>query len=277
MLKRRRPEPAVQPGGAEAGPDLTNTSSCYRWAASLRSDVRPQYLWSTLHAARLAAALGHQRVSVVEFGVAGGNGLLALEAAADIAESLFPVQLEVYGFDVGNGMPAPRDSRDLPWAIEPGIFPMDEAALRRRLQRADLVLGPVEETVAGWVTEDRAPLGFASFDLDLYSATAAAFAVFEAPAQRLLPRVACYFDDIFGYGWSDFAGERAAIAEFNAGHQTRKIGPIHGLKYELPVDDFNRPWPEQIYLAHIFDSPEYDTLESPLPPGWAAAHRLDGV
>jgi hypothetical protein len=33
--------------------------------------------------------------------------------------------------------------------------------------------------------------------------------------------VPCYFDDIFGYGWSDFTGERAAIADFNAEHEQR--------------------------------------------------------
>ena len=71
-----------------------------------------------------------------------------------------------------------------------------------------------------------------------------------------------------------FAGERAAITEFNAGRESRKIGAIHGLKYELPRQDFERAWPEQIYLAHIFDSPDYNTLEACLPAGWAEAHRL---
>jgi hypothetical protein len=102
----------------------------------------------------------------------------------------------------------------------------------------------------------------------------AALELFEADADRLLPRVACYFDDIFGYGWSDFAGERAAIAAFNAGHDHRKIGPLHGLKYELPASEFSKPWPEQIYIAHVFDSPTYPTLEAPLPAGWEQAHRL---
>jgi NCAIR mutase (PurE)-related protein len=60
---------------------------------------RPQYSWSVLQAARSAANLGIERITVIEFGVAGGNGLLALERAAIAAESLLPVKIDVVGFD----------------------------------------------------------------------------------------------------------------------------------------------------------------------------------
>jgi hypothetical protein len=66
---------------------------------------------------------------------------------------------------------------------------------------------------------------------------------------------------VFGYAWSDFAGERAAISEFNRTHERRKISPIHGLRYELPASEFTRAWPDQIYLAHIFDHSRYKALE----------------
>ncbi|HVA59295.1 MAG TPA: hypothetical protein VNG13_02015 [Mycobacteriales bacterium] len=267
----RRP---VAPPDASAGADRTSTTGCYVWARDRWPRSRPAYLWGVLHAARLASALGLASVSAVEFGVAGGNGLIALEWAADAAERLFPVRVDVFGFDIGTGMPPPQDARDLPWAIEPGILPMDEPELRARLRRAELVIGRVEDTLGGWLSREPPPVGFAAFDLDLYTATRAALTVFEAPAERLLPRVACYFDDIFGYGWSDFAGERAAIIDFNDTHGHRKIGPLHGLKYELPAEEYHRAWPEQIYLAHIFDSARYSTLEATLPEAWRAAHRL---
>jgi hypothetical protein len=90
----------------------------------------------------------------------------------------------------------------------------------------------------------------------------------------LLPRVACYFDDVLGYGWSDFNGERAAIADFNAAHEQRKIGKIHGLRYQLPRSQFFSPWHEQLYLVHLFDHPEYNTSEGPVAQEWLAAHRL---
>jgi hypothetical protein len=231
-------------------------------------------VWGVLLAAHTAAALGHSGFTAVEFGVAGGNGLVALERAAETAAELLGVRAEVYGFDTGAGMPPPVDHRDVPWVIPPGVFELDEPRLRARLTSAQLVLGPVAETVPDWLRDERAPIGFASFDLDYYSATMAAFAVFDAPGDRLLPRVVCYFDDVFGLGWSDFAGERAAITDFNAGHERRKIGKIHGLRYDLPEAQQRLPWPEQMYLAHLFDHPDYSKRVVEIPEAWLDAHRL---
>lgn len=151
---------------------------------------------------------------------------------------------------------------------------MDEPALRDRLSTAQLVLGPVEATVPRFTSESHAPLGFVAFDLDYYSATIDALRLFDAADQALLPRVVCYFDDVFGYGWSEFSGERAAIAEFNQAHQNRKLGKIHGLRYSLPESEWPAPWHEQMYLLHSFEHPEYCTPEGPLAEGWLAAHEL---
>ncbi|MHC4129678.1 MAG: hypothetical protein ACYSUA_16250, partial [Planctomycetota bacterium] len=41
------------------------------------------------------------RISALEFGVAGGNGLLALERAAMRLAEIFGVEIDVYGFDSG--------------------------------------------------------------------------------------------------------------------------------------------------------------------------------
>lgn len=257
-------------------PDETSTTSMYQWAQRTRPNPRPHYVWGTFHAARVGRALGFEEVSVLEFGVAGGNGLLALEQAAVVAEELTGVRISVWGFDTGTGMPPPCDERDIPWAIQPGILPMDESALRRRLERAELVLGPVERTVREWIGHQGAPVGFAAFDLDLYSATVAALGLFDGPESGLLPRVACYFDDIFGYAWNDFTGALAAIADFNADHERTKVAAIRGLRYELGEEDRDRPWPEQMYLAHSFDSSLYNRTEWTIPPSWVAAHRLQG-
>src|SRR5215470_500045 len=47
---------------------------------------RPYYGHCLLHAAILARKLGHQRISAVEFGVAGGNGLVVLERHAEAVQ-----------------------------------------------------------------------------------------------------------------------------------------------------------------------------------------------
>ncbi|HWC85731.1 MAG TPA: hypothetical protein VG388_04280 [Solirubrobacteraceae bacterium] len=255
-------------------PATTDVTATFPWCLEQGVQTRPQYLWGTLLAVRVAAALGLPRVAALELGVAGGNGLLALESAAAAAAEISGVEVEVYGFDTGSGMPEPVDHRDVPWLIEPGWFPMDEEALRARLTGARLVLGPVAKTVAEFAHADHAPIGFVAFDLDYYSATMEAFGLLEGAPERLLPRVTSYFDDVFGYGWSDFNGERAAIADFNAAHAERKIGKIHGMRYSLPPSQHPLAWHEQMYLIHLFDHPEYCTSEGPLAEGWLAAHRL---
>jgi hypothetical protein len=226
--------------------------------------VYPQYAYGLLHGAYLARNLRINRISTLEFGVAGGNGLLSLEEIAAAIERLFDIEIDVYGFDTGRGLPKPQDYRDLPNLYRESAFAMDEGRLRRCLKKATLVLGPVAETVDEFLRSLSAPLAFISFDLDYYSATMSAFKVLSAGTPALLPRVHCYFDDIVGFTHSEFTGERLAIAEFNRCHPIRKISPIFGLRHFLPFSCSTAIWPEQIFMAHIFDHElysEYDGLD----------------
>lgn len=272
-MARLRGRPAV-PALPERW-DPTQTSAYYLWCVEQGVDTRPQYLWPLLHAAHAAQALGIARIAALELGVAGGNGLLALERAAATAKELSGTEIDVYGFDSGAGMPAAGDPRDAPWLVEPSYFAMDEVALRARLTSAELVLGPVRETIPAWAASRHAPVGFVAFDLDYYSSTMEAFQLFDGDVgERLLPRVMCYFDDLFGQGWTDFMGVRAALDEFNALHSQRKIGKIHGLRFELPRAEFHEQWHEKLYVAHLFDHPRYSEPEGRLDDRWLEAHRL---
>jgi len=266
-----RPETEQDPGPP---PDCSDASVMFAWCMRSGVQARPQYLWPVLQGARIAKALGLDRVSALEFGVAGGNGLLALEAAATAADSLTGLAIDVVGFDSGRGMPVPVDHRDVPWVIRPGWFAMDDPALRARLRRAAMAIGPVAEAVPAWLQSALSPVAFASFDLDYYSSTMEAFALLDAPAERLLPGIPCYFDDIMGYGWSDFNGERAAIADFNSGHRERKIGRIHGLEFEVPESEAGMAWPHKIFLTHVIDHPLYNTPEGEPSVAWFDALRL---
>jgi hypothetical protein len=266
---------AHAPRGGEATRRVLDPSVLFVEALSDGAPARPAYLWGTLLAAATARGLRADRVGVVELGVAGGNGLVALEEAASVAERLCGVAVEVAGLDTGTGMPPPRDPRDAPFVVAEGLFPMDVAALRARLSRAVLVLGPVAETVHELLASVRAPLGFVAFDLDYYTSTVEALALLEAGCDALLPRVVCYFDDVLGYGWTDFMGARAAIEEFNASHERRKIGRIHGLRYELPAPHRDEAWVDKLYLAHVFDHPRYAERCVQLPREFFDAHRLN--
>jgi hypothetical protein len=219
--------------------------------------VRPHYTYGVFSAARLASRLDLPAVSVVEFGVAGGAGLVALEAiAAEIAES-FGIRIDVVGFDSGKGLPAPRDYRDAPHAWQSGYYRMDQAALQSRLRPSTtLVLGDVQDTASEWAHTSAAPVGFVAFDLDYYSSTMNAFKIFDSRAH--LPRVFCYFDDVFSdiICHNEHIGELRAIRDFNEQHATMKICPLHGLRNfrEKPAS-----WNDQIYVLHDFAHELYCT------------------
>ncbi len=221
------------------------------------AEIRPAYTWGVLQAAALARRLGCGGVTAIEFGVAGGRGLVALEQIAEKVERAFGIAVHVYGFDTGRGLPKPQDVRDLPHLYSAATYLMDEARLRSVLRRATLVLGPVAETLPAFLERPVDPIGFASFDLDYYSSTMDAFQLFAAPPAMLLPRIHCYMDDIMGGTFSDCNGERLAISDFNAQHSACKVSPIYGLRHFMPWPLSNDLWCEMMYLAHLLDHPSY--------------------
>src|SRR6185503_7317687 len=54
-------------------------------------DLRPHFGWGVLQAAQLAKSIGIPRISAIEFGVAGGNGLVSLERTAAEVEQIFGI------------------------------------------------------------------------------------------------------------------------------------------------------------------------------------------
>jgi len=230
-----------------------------------RGELRPQYTWGVLQGAHLGKALRYDSVSVIEFGVAGGNGLVSLERTAEIVERALGVRIDVFGFDTGEGLPKPLDHRDLPNLYSPGRHPMDVARLRRQLERAQLILGCVQDTVEGFLADQPAPIAFMAVDLDLYSSSVGALRVLDAHERLLLPRIHCYLDDIMGLSCSEFNGERLAVSEFNASHQRRKVGIIPGLKYFLPKPYSEQMWCEQSFMAHVFDHSRYADADGLAP------------
>ena len=199
-----------------------------RWELS----ARPNYLMGTLFAAQRARAQGIAEIAVIEFGVAGGNGLLTLQAEAEAVERATGVAIRVYGFDAGpGGMPNfCGDYRDHPDMWKPGDFPMDVDSLRARLApRTTLILGDVRDTIERFHQDyEPSPIGFMSIDLDLYSSSAAALRALELCP--ILRQVALYFDDIAMPLCHRWAGELLAIDEFNQQHAHLKIDRWRGLR-----------------------------------------------
>src|SRR5882724_5767152 len=168
---------------------------------------RPHYLFGVLYAAEQAKREGRPAVSVIEFGVAEGYGLLTLQKHAATVEHDTGIEIHVYGFDRGQGLPqGTGDYRDHSDFWTAGDYPMDEPALRRQLAaRTTLVIGDVSTTA---MTQAFAgPIGFAAVDLDLYSSTADALTILLRKDVQLLRRVALYFDDLDTVYNHRFAGE----------------------------------------------------------------------
>jgi hypothetical protein len=219
---------------------------------------RPHYAYAAVRASELAVRLGYKEVTWIEFGVATGNGLIALETIKAEVERHLPVRVRIVGFDMGSGLPTPIDYRDLPYHWKGGFYEMDVPELRSRLTSSTLVLGPVAETLSAFIEEPpvEAPVGMISFDLDYYSSTVKAFDIFNLPEDAILPRVMCYMDDIAAgiEMFSDFTGVRLAIHELNERSAGRKLSPC----YDFVEFGYER-WQEKVMIYHDFEHSRYTT------------------
>ena len=101
---------------------------------------RPWYARGIYEAACLAQSLKEPAISVIEFGVAQGNGLVAMEKLASEIGKHLGVLIHTFGFDSGEGMPSSGDYRDLPYVWQRGLYKMDVEALRARLATTRLIL-----------------------------------------------------------------------------------------------------------------------------------------
>ena len=220
---------------------------------------RPNYGYALLYAAKQARNLGIQKISAIEFGVAAGNGLIELEKMVVEVTKITKVSIDLFGFDMGTGLPTPSDYRDSPYIFKSGFYKMDMQHLKARLKKTTrLILGDVADTVSDFMKTSIAPLGFAAFDLDFYSSTVHAMKILSAGHDKLLPRVYCYFDDTIGAReelYNEYTGELLAIREFNQQHEDRKIALIHGL---IDHRIIKSSWCNAMYALHIFDHPLYN-------------------
>jgi hypothetical protein len=223
------------------------------------------YAYGTYWSAFLARQLSIPRITVVEFGVAGGRGLVALEDVGRQVSRELSIGIDVVGFDSGGGMPAPVDYRDLPHIWGQGFYKMDAEKLRRTLGTAKLILGDVRDTVPEFLAQSSvAPIGFVAFDLDYYSSTKAAFRIFERGDDESMPRVYCYFDDVAANDlgcMNEYVGELLAIREYNETQAKQKICKFEGLRQSRPRWE---SWQEKMYVHHSFEHSRYTTQVIPL-------------
>ncbi|BCA54140.1 hypothetical protein W02_12800 [Nitrospira sp. KM1] len=245
-------------------PEPVPFDNSYRWLwatmerlmADPVASKRPHYVWGIMQGAALGKVLGFERVSVIEVGVAGGAGLLAMESSAQLCEQLVGIKIDVYGFDTGVGIPKPLDYRDMPYKWSEGYYPCDVEELKRRLRRSELRIGLLDKTMPAFIAQKPAPVAFVGFDTGMYSATKDALTLFESGHDVLIPRVPCAFRSAIGKDVSDYGAELLTITEFNNRNSVRKLSPIRGLEYFVPPR-FRWWWIAMMYSLHIFDHPLY--------------------
>ena len=188
--------------------------------------TRMNYAESIFRAVYQAQQLGVKGFSVIEFGVAGGNGLVAAEFYAREISRLSGIDIEVYGFDNATGLPKIKDltKKEAAYMWFEGMFDvMDVDLLQKRLRTAKLVLGDIEESLETF-DEIYKPLPIGVIvDVDCYESTCPILRYLERNEKCFLPRIEIYFDDIVDA--TDSIGEHLAIQEFNSRNDNIKILP----------------------------------------------------
>lgn len=222
---------------------------------------RMHYAYICYNAAHLAKKLNYNQISVIEYGVAGGRGLLILEEYAEEIKKILDVQIDIFGFDLGSGLPKPKDYRDLPYHWKEGFFTMNEKKLKSKLKFSKLIIGNINSTSKDFFLKNNpAPIGAIVYDFDFYSSTKIAMSMLKADSKFFLPRIYCYFDDVIGSEtelYNDFTGERLAINEFNAENNDIKLSPAYHLLAQA-----TEVWHHQIWIYHLFKHEHYNSFIS---------------
>jgi len=224
---------------------------------------RPNYTYGMLRAADVARYFGYRYATVVEFGVASGAGLMNMIGLVPQIKRETGVELRVYGFDTGRGLPPVNGYKDHPELWMAGDFAMEdrESLMRKVLNRAEIVWGDIAETVGPFTDslEPSAPLGFISVDVDIYSASKSALQCLTGSPDKYLPAISMYFDDVSFFFANDWAGELAAINEFNEHHEMRKIGSDRSMNARRPRKA--EGWYSMMYACHVLD---HDARQNPI-------------
>ena len=216
---------------------------------------RPHYHSVIYESTQLALKLNLRKISLVEFGVAGGHGLLSIEKYCKKLSKKYSIEYEIFGFDFGDslGLKKTKDPKDLPYYWNEGQFKMNLEKLKKKIKISKLILGDVSTTVKTFTEKFRpAPIGAIFFDLDYYTSTMDALEIFKCSDEFMLPRVICYFDDLQP-NVNKFNGELAAINEFNKNNDQMKIAKDYG----SALNYYYGPWEEEVFILHRFNHKDY--------------------
>jgi len=223
------------------------------------SNFRPHYESLIYETSKNAIKLGFKEIDVIELGVAGGNGIRSILKYKKKIEKIFDIKINIIGFDTGAGLPNSDLKEDLPYFWKQGDYRNNNVM---NLEKEDVSIkiyeGNISSTLDKYISDNKSRIGLVFFDLDLYSSTKLFLDKIQELSQKklLLPRVFCYFDDLFvaDYILNDINGEPLAIEEFNAQSKKIKLGKTFD-----HITDFKFPLAKgQVYILHDFENDYYN-------------------
>ena len=216
---------------------------------------KPHYETVLLESCKEAKKLGINSVSVLELGVAGGNGIIALEKYKKSIEKNLKIKIDIYGFDTGEGMPQSNLKEDLVFVFKPGQFKIDKDLISKKTN-SKIFYGDIKNTLNEFIKLNPSKISCIFFDLDYYSSTKAFLDQINNLNECLLPRVLCYFDDLHvpEKYISNINGVPLAINEFNSMNTNYKLGASvdHILDFKFPLAK------SLVYILHDFNHPDYN-------------------
>ena len=235
-------------------------------SARINKGINKSYAIGAILGALQAQCCGYKKITLIEFGVAKGNGIRSLMKISEIIRQKMGIDVKVVGFDNRIGLPEPVDFRDHPEIWSSSQFAMSQnygiLDLEIKKNNAELVIGDIAQTLNTFKLDDRV-LAFASIDVDYYSSTKPITDwLKKLNSKFLLPASVLYFDDVISvWTYSKYAGESLAIREFNNETVSRKIE----LKYPSI----------KLFALHDFENVYRTGLSQPLVKLTLFAEELD--
>jgi len=220
--------------------------------------LKQQHSYGILKAAKLAKKLKMHSITVIEFGVANGTGIINIQQICSKITKLLDIKFDIYGFDNLVGLPEPEGYKDHPDLYQKEDYPLQNIEnLKKRLNdNTKLIIGDVKDTVPDFSKKDftNSPIGFVSFDLDYYSSTKNALDLLSIDSKNLLPIIDIYFDDISDYKHNSKCGQYLAINEFNKNFNLRLIEQHRFLRKKRIFQ--RAKWIDHMYQLHVLDHVE---------------------
>ncbi len=215
---------------------------------------RPHYETIMLEICREAKKLGLNEISVLELGVASGNGIISLENYKKKIEKFLDIKITIFGFCSSDGLPASDLKEDIKYLWKDGQFKTNKETLKKEIN-CKIFYGDIKDTVNDFLLTNPKNISVIFFDMDYYSSTKKFLDQIDSLKDVLSPRVLLYFDDLyFDYNITEFNGEMLAINEFNYKNKNFKIG-----SYIDHICDFRFPLAKNLLKTlHNFNHPNYN-------------------